>query len=230
MSEQRLAELISAIAHELRSPLTSVKGFSATLAKKWDRFDDGQRRSFVETIATDAERMSRIVTEVLDLARIESGRLELHLVDVDVAALVRRAVERLPGGEPGGRVAIEVDGEPRAWADPERLAGVVRSLVENALKFSDEPVIVTVAARDGRAAISVADRGPGIEPELVPQIFSGPRRAAAAAAAGPTGSGLGLYLGRRVVEAHGGTLAVETAPGAGATFTVTVPASADGAV
>lgn len=223
MSEQRLAELISAIAHELRSPLTSVKGFSATLAKKWERFDDAQRRSFVETIAADAERMSRIVSEVLELARLESGRLELHRTEVDVGAVVRRAVERLPGAA-DGRVAVEVDGEPRAWADAQRLESVVRSLVENALKFSgDEPVTVTAGAGDGGAVISVADRGPGIEPELVPQIFSGPRRGVAAAQ--PTGSGLGLYLGARLVEAHGGTIAVESAPGEGATFTVTVPAA-----
>jgi two-component system OmpR family sensor kinase len=82
-------------------------------------------------------------------------------------------------------------------------------------------VTVTARARDGAAAISVTDRGPGIEPEHVPQIFSGPRPGAAAAQ--PTGSGLGLYLGARLVEAHGGTIAVETAPGEGATFTVTVP-------
>ena len=86
MSDPRLAEMISKMAHELRSPLTSVKGFSSMLMKRWDRFTDEQKFQFVETIHHDAERMSRIVSEVLDLARLESGRLELHKANHDAGA------------------------------------------------------------------------------------------------------------------------------------------------
>src|ERR671910_1340909 len=89
----RFAELISKIAHELRSPLTSVKGFSATLVKRWDRFTDEQKLQFVETIHADAERMGRIVSEVLDLARLETGRFELNPTAVNAKATVDRAVE-----------------------------------------------------------------------------------------------------------------------------------------
>src|SRR5918994_5081612 len=95
MDDVRFADLISKIAHELRSPLTSVKGFSATLVKRWDRFTDDQKLQFVETIHSDAERMGRIVSEVLDLARLESGRLEIHPADVEIAPIARQSAEHL---------------------------------------------------------------------------------------------------------------------------------------
>src|ERR687895_1197766 len=112
----RFAEMISKIAHELRSPLTSVKGFSATLLKRWDRFNDEQRLQFVETIHADAERMGRIISEVLDLARLESGRLELHPDDVQVAAVARKAVEQLGSG-PEDRVVVDIDSSVVVHAD-----------------------------------------------------------------------------------------------------------------
>src|SRR5918992_5670333 len=95
----KFAEMINKIAHELRSPLTSVKGFSSTLIKRWEKFTDEQKREFVETIHFDAERMSRIVSEVLDLARLESGRLELRRESVDLGGVARMVVERLPESE-----------------------------------------------------------------------------------------------------------------------------------
>src|SRR3989337_4166550 len=108
MSDPRLAEMISKMAHELRSPLTSVKGFSSMLIKRWDRFTDEQRLQFVETIHHDAERMSRIVSEVLDLARLESGRLELHRANHDLGPIAERAVRNTeihPGSE---RIAASI--------------------------------------------------------------------------------------------------------------------------
>jgi signal transduction histidine kinase len=224
MSDQRLAELISRIAHELRSPLTSIKGFSATLANKWDRFNDEQRRQFVETINVDADRMSRIISEVLDLARAESGRLELSRAEVGVASVARRAVDDLADVGETDRVEVAVDAEVSVWVDPERMQHVLRNLIENAIKFSDRGP-VTVDAREGGdvVEIDVRDEGFGIEPERLPEIFSGP--APRGSAASPSGTGLGLYLTRRLVEAHGGRITVESVPGQGSTFTVSVPAA-----
>jgi len=222
MSDVRFAELIGKIAHELRSPLTSVKGFSATLIKRWDRFTDEQRLQFVETIHADAERMGRIVSEVLDLARLEAGRLELQLARLDVAAVMEKAasnVAELAGAE---RVAIDVEPGLVAWADADRLEHVVTNLVENAIKFSDAGAI-TVSARsvDGWVELSVTDEGIGIEKERIGELFSGP--APSGQRTGPSGSGLGLYLTRLLVEAHGGTIAVDSEAGAGSTFTVRIP-------
>jgi signal transduction histidine kinase len=222
MSEVNLAELISKIAHELRSPLTSVKGFSSMLLTRWDRFTDEQRYQFVETIAADAERMGRIVTEVLDLARMESGRLELHRTMVDVRPLIEAAAARsaeLPGAD---RVVVEVEDGLTAWADAERLESVVSNLIENAIKFSDDGA-VTIAGRgvDSNTVISVSDKGVGIASELLPHVFSGPTQIGGRAT--PSGSGLGLYLSRGLIELHDGRIDADSAPGKGSTFTVTLP-------
>lgn len=222
MPEVSFAELISKIAHELRSPLTSVKGFSATLVDRWDRFTDEQRLQFVETIHADAERMGRIISEVLDLARLEAGRLELHPDDVEVAVVARKAVDQLPGAG-NDRVVVDVDSSVVVYADPERLGHVLTNLVENAIKFSDDGAITVGAARDGdNVQIIVADHGVGIEEERQGEIFSGP--APSGQRSGPSGTGLGLYLTRRLVEAHSGSISVESKPGEGARFTVTLPA------
>ena len=219
----RFAEMISKIAHELRSPLTSVKGFSSTLLRRWDRFTDEQKLQFVETIHADAERMGRIVAEVLDLARLESGRFELHATTTNLRAVTAEAadgVSRLPGSE---RVAIEVSEDATVWADPERLGHVLGNLLENAIKFSDDgPISVsTRSGSHGTLEVVVSDRGVGIEEERLPHIFSGP--APVAQRAGPSGTGLGLYLTKRIVEAHGGSITVESAPDRGSTFVVALP-------
>jgi signal transduction histidine kinase len=216
--------MISRIAHELRSPLTSVKGFSSMLVNRWDRFSDKQRFQFVETIYADAERMGRIVTEVLDLARMEAGRLELHPLPVSVPELVERAIKRvseLPGSD---RVTTRVPPGLTAWADPERFEGVVANVIENAIKFSDDgPVTVAGTRVDDMVRIVVTDRGVGITPERLAQVFDGPDSSSDSSSA-PSGTGLGLYLSRGLIEAHGGSIDVTSEPGAGSTFTITIPA------
>jgi signal transduction histidine kinase len=215
----RFADMISKIAHELRSPLTSVKGFSATLVKRWDRFTDEQRLQFIETIHHDAERMGRIVSEVLDLARLEAGRLELQLQHTSLREIASKAVANHSGLEGAERVRIDIAEDATVFADPERLGHALSNLVENAIKFSDEgPVVISA---DGVGTITVSDEGVGIPEETIGGIFSGP--APHAQKSGPSGSGLGLYLTRRLVEAHDGTVSVESRVGEGSKFTITLP-------
>jgi signal transduction histidine kinase len=218
------AEMISKIAHELRSPLTSLQGFSSTLIKRWDRFTDEQRKELVATIGYDAKRMGRIVAEILDLARMEAGRLELSPAAAELRHIAETAVEglaQLPGIE---RVSLDIPELLTAWADPIRIGHVISNLLENALKFSDEGPIEISAERSGdKVMIRFADRGVGIEAERVDAIFDGPAPAVGGKAS-PSGSGLGLYLSKKLVLAHGGELTVESEPGEGSTFTVTLPA------
>lgn len=223
MDDVRFAEMISKIAHELRSPLTSVKGFSSTLVSRWDRFTDEQRKQFVETIHADAERMARIVSEVLDLARLEANRLELNPNQVQLGGLVEKVAGSHSELNGAARISIEVDEDAVVWADPERLTHVLSNLIENAIKFSDDgPIVVSSKpAPEGAVTIRVSDQGVGIDPEALPHIFEGP--ASEAQKAMPSGSGLGLYLSRRLVEAHGGTLEAESTAGVGATFSLTLP-------
>jgi signal transduction histidine kinase len=224
MNEARIADMISKIAHELRSPLTSVKGFSAMLVSRWDRFTDEQRFQFVETIHADAERMGRIVTEVLDLARMEAGRLELHPVTVPVPGVVQKALDRLselPGAE---RIETRIPPELTVWADAERLEGVIANLIENGVKFSDNgPVLITASSGpEAMVSISVSDEGVGIAPNDLEHVFAGPGGTTSRST--PSGSGLGLYLSKGLIEAHGGSITVESKLTKGSVFTVTLPA------
>ena len=222
MSDVRFAELIARTAHDLRSPLTSIKGFSATLAGNWERFTDDQRRRFVETIHSDADRMSRIISEVVDLARLEAGGLQLDLIEVSVRALARRARDEVGRTQDVSRVEIVAPADDSAVADPDRLVNVLVCLIENAVTLSDSgPVLVRLSRKDGETLISVRDSGPGIEPERVAGIFDGP--AAPDGAGSFKAGGLGLYIARRLVEAHGGRIWVESVPAAGTTFTIALP-------
>jgi signal transduction histidine kinase len=227
MGEVQLAELISKIAHELRSPLTSVKGFSSMLITRWDRFTDEQRFQFVETIAADADRMGRIVSEVLDLARMEAGRLELNITEVPAGVVVDRALARtkdLPGAE---RVEVSLPDDLAIRGDVERLEAIVANLLENAIKFSDEgPIEVAGSGSAATASISVRDRGVGIRPDRLEHLFSGTGPPGEGAA--PTGTGLGLYLTRGLVELHGGSISVASKLGEGSTFTVSLPGGSEG--
>lgn len=221
--DRRRADLISTLAHELRSPVTTVKGFSATLLKHWDRFDDAQRRELLGTVHADAERLTRLIAGLLDVSRLEAHRLELHRRVVDPVALVRSVVEgRVAAGDDADRFRLLPAGPlPELWADPDRVTQVVANLVDNAVRHGTGTVTVSVVA-DERApgvVLGVADQGQGVPAELRPMVFrrfssSGPRR----------GTGLGLYVVRGLTEAHGGTVEVGDAPGGGAVFRVLLPA------
>ncbi len=145
------AALISTISHELRSPLTGVKGFSSTLLRRWDRFSDEQKRLMLETIEADADRVTRLITELLDVSRIDSGRLRIHAQPLDTRSAFTRHVERYAatGVEPD-RFAIDVeDGGEEIWADPDRLDQVLANLVENALKHGSGTVGLHCRPADG---------------------------------------------------------------------------------
>jgi signal transduction histidine kinase len=216
------AETISKIAHELRSPLTSIKGFSSTLASKWERFNDDQKKQFVETISTDADRMGRIIGEVLDLARLQAGRMELNVHEHSVADVIKRAMHKQqtrPGSE---RVRIELDPAVTLVGDLDHLETVLGHLIENAIKYSEDGEVMVTAHQDPSGTfISVSDNGQGISSDRFEDLFDGPSSIGTHT---PYGSGLGLYLSRSIVERHGGTIAVTSEQGSGSVFEVTLPA------
>lgn len=226
--ERDRADLVSTVAHELRSPLTSVKGFTATLLAKWHRFNDDQKRVMLETVNADADRVTRLITELLDVSRIEAGRLEMHRQVVDLPEEVRKVIAgRVAAGEPAGRFRFETRGVlPEMWLDPDKMDQILGNLVENAVRHGAGTVTIVVepdAHKEG-AAVSVRDEGEGIPPEAVQRVFRQFWRGPGGNRRG--GTGLGLYIVKGLVEAHGGVISVRRAPGGGAEFRFTVPAGA----
>ncbi|MFF1867927.1 PAS domain-containing sensor histidine kinase [Streptomyces sp. CB03911] len=238
-TERSHAELIATVAHELRSPLTSVKGFTATLLAKWERFTDGQKRLMLETVDADADRVTRLIAELLDISRIDAGRLEVRKQVVDLAAAVRRHVDgKVAAGIPENRFDIRIT-EPltQLWADPDKVDQVLGNLLENAVRHGEGTVTIEVAPakevveapvweRPGTpprvlegTAVTVSDEGGGIPEESMPRVFTrfwrGSKRG---------GTGLGLYIVKGIVEAHGGSIRVDRAPGGGARFRFILPA------
>ncbi|RII18715.1 Alginate biosynthesis sensor protein KinB [Streptomyces sp. YIM 130001] len=229
-TERSHAELIATVAHELRSPLTSVKGFTATLLAKWERFTDDQKRLMLETVDADANRVTRLIAELLDISRIDSGRLEVRRQPVDIGAAVGRHVQaHIAAGQPAGRFLIRVEQPlPDLWADPDKIDQVLSNLLENAVRHGEGTVTIEVAAaRLGEArlknqaegtAVTVSDEGPGIPEDSMGRVFTrfwrGSKRG---------GTGLGLYIVKGIVEAHGGSITVGRAPGGGARFRFTLP-------
>jgi signal transduction histidine kinase len=224
-AERSRADLVSTVAHELRSPLTSVKGFTATLLAKWPRFTDDQKLVMLETVNADADRVTRLITELLDVSRIESGRIEVHRELVDIPAQARKVIAgRVAAGESEDRFRLEVsDGLPETWLDADKIFQILANLIENALRHGAGTVTIMVEpARTGNApgvAVSVRDQGQGIAPELAPRVFRQFWRVKRRG-----GAGLGLFIVKGLVEAHGGTIAVHQAPGGGAEFRFTMPA------
>ncbi len=220
-TDRSRADLVSTVAHELRSPLTSVKGFTATLLAKWDRFNDEQKKLMLETVNADADRVTRLLTELLDVSRIDAGRLEMRTQVVDVAQSVQKAVAgRVAAGEPQDRFVVQVqDGRPETWADPDKMDQVVANLVENALRHGAGTVTISVRPQDGGTEVVVGDEGPGIPEEVASRVFTrfwrGNKRG---------GTGLGLYIVKGLVEAHGGTVEVGRSPSGGAQFRFLLPA------
>jgi signal transduction histidine kinase len=208
------------VAHELRSPLTSVKGFTATLLTKWDRFNDEQKKLMLQTVNADSDRVTRLISELLDVSRIEAGRLELRKQVVDLPAVVQRDFDaRIAAGESADRFRLVARGAlPEMWVDPDKLAQVVGNLIENALRHGAGTVTVTVEPSDVGAVVSVADEGDGIPPQAQSRIFTKFWRGGSRG-----GTGLGLYIAKGIVEAHGGSIEVGHSPAGGALLRFELP-------
>jgi PAS domain S-box-containing protein len=214
-------EIVSTVSHELRSPLTSVKGYTSLLLNRWDRLRDDQKRMMLEQVNHDADRVTRLITELLDISRLESGRLVLRRQMVDLAALVAGVIEKVQMEYPDLEADVEFPTLPQVYADPDKIVQVLTNLVENACKYgSPKGLRVDAVVDDGEVAIAVRDRGEGIPETDVSKIFTKFFRRAETK---PTGSGLGLWISRGLVEAHGGKLTATSIPGEGSTFRFTLP-------
>jgi PAS domain S-box-containing protein len=215
-------EIVSTVSHELRSPLTSVKGYTSLLLNRWDRLPDDQKQMMLEQVNHDADRVTRLITELLDISRLETGRLRLRRQLVDLPKLASSVVEKVSLEYPELEASTEFPSEfPKVYADPDKVEQVLTNLVENACKYgSPRGLRIFGGIDDGKVSVAVADRGEGIPPADLPRVFTKFFRRSEGR---PTGSGLGLWISRGLVESHGGDLTAESAPGSGATFRFTLP-------
>jgi two-component system phosphate regulon sensor histidine kinase PhoR len=223
--ERLRRELTANVSHELRTPLTSIKGFAETLLGGAMR-DEVTCRRFLEIIDKEANRLVKLVDDLLDLSRLESQRISLELARVDVGDLVADTLTRLrPLAGSRDLQLRPADAEVTVLADRDRLAQVLMNLLDNAIKFTPEDGRIAVGWRtvNGEVEVTVADTGPGISAADLPHVFERFYKADRARPAVPGGSGLGLAIAKHIVEAHGGRIRVASTPGAGTTFAFTVP-------
>jgi signal transduction histidine kinase len=229
--ELRVAQLqsdfVSAVSHEFRSPLTTLRGITELLAN--DRLaDESRRRQSYVFLERETGRLQRLVEDLLDFGRMESGRKQYRIAPHDVFGVVRAAVAEFREEALASGFQVEMELDSRAatiQADEEALRRAIRNLLENAVKYSPECRTVWVEGRVNhrQAAISVRDRGMGIDPRERRQIFQKFVRGAAAKKAGIKGTGIGLSMVRQIVEACGGEIRLESATGEGSTFTILLP-------
>lgn len=217
--------IISTVSHELRSPLTSVKGYVSLLLNRWDRIEDDKKREMLAQVHHDADRVTRLVTELLDISRLETGRLVLRRQLVDVERLATSVLDKVRMAHPALDCRVDVaDDVPEVYADPDKLEQVLTNLVENAAKYGSlHGMVVGGTVVGGHVVVSVTDTGEGIPADDLPRVFTKFFRRDHGR---PTGTGLGLWISRGLVEAHGGELTATSEPGRGATFTFTLPTDA----
>jgi signal transduction histidine kinase len=216
------SEVVSTVSHELRSPLTSVKGYTSLLLNRWERLKDEQKRMMLEQVHHDADRVTRLITELLDISRLETGRLVLRRQMVDVAKLADEVVDKLRLAYMELDCTVEFPDEfPQVYADPDKIEQVLTNLVENAAKYaSTEGMRVIGSADSSDVRVSVSDKGEGIPHSDLTKVF---KKFFRRDMGRPTGTGLGLWISRGLVEAHGGRLTAESTVGEGSTFSFTLP-------
>jgi signal transduction histidine kinase len=218
--------IVSAVSHELRSPLTSLRGYTSLLLKQWDTVGDDDRKSMLQQIDRDARRVSRMIGELLDIARLEMGRVPLNRVEFDIAKLSTDVIDNVRMAYDDCEVDLQAPNGLQVWADPDKISQVLTNLIENACKYASPKGIVLRIAEsqdDNLVVGEVIDHGPGIPQADLNRLFE---QFFQSSQGRPTGTGLGLWISRGLVEAHGGTLTASSDGTNGSTFRFTLPTNA----
>jgi signal transduction histidine kinase len=234
-ANERLKELdrmkddfMSMVTHELRTPLTSIRAFSEILRQD-PNVELSQRKKFLDIITKETERLTRLINQVLDLSKIESGRAEWHESQVDLKEVISDSVTGMGQVFEEKDIRVEVqlpESVPPVPGDVDRIIQVLLNLLSNAVKFCEPGrghIEIALTEREDELRVDVRDNGPGVSPQDEAVIFDKFRQAGDTLTNKPQGTGLGLPISRQIVEHHGGRLWVERAPGGGACFSFTLP-------
>ncbi|MBI4903350.1 MAG: DUF4118 domain-containing protein [Acidobacteria bacterium] len=228
-SDELKSTLLDAIAHEFKTPLTTIKVSTTTLLSSGPLSGE-QQRDFISLVDEEADRLSSLVTDAIAMARLESGRMQVHLEHIDMAELIRRVVSQMKLALEDHSVELRFAGDlPAVPADPALIELVLRQLLGNAAKYSGSKGRIEIRLRreENELVVTVQDRGPGIPASDLPRVFEKFYRAANTRLQVP-GAGLGLHIAREIVEAHSGQITVESAAGQGACFRIQLPLAGQG--
>jgi len=222
---QRLKdELVSTVSHELRTPLSSVLGFSELLLTR--QLSEEKRQLYIQTIYKEAQRLSALINDFLDIQRMEKGRLTYHFEEVNLGELAREVVATYSSLSEAHTLTLDLPPDlPPVQADPERLRQVLGNLLSNAIKFSPRGgrVNVSVQVEGGEVLVTVSDEGIGIPAEALPHLFEKFFRVDSSDQREIRGTGLGLAICKGIVEAHQGRIWAQSQEGAGTTITFSLP-------
>jgi len=215
-------------AHDLRNPIGIIKGFTEILLQDMLGEIRGQQREFIEKIRKASNTMLNLVNDLLDVSAIEAGRLDLHLQDVDLSSFLKECHEsnRLLAQNKSIELKLDCPGNlPNIKMDMDRINQVVNNLITNAIKFSHPETVITMGAeRKGeKVHVWVKDQGQGIPPDEIPKVFAEFGKTSVRPTAGEKSTGLGLAICKRMIEAHGGAIRVESKVGEGSIFTFQLP-------
>ncbi|HET7874975.1 MAG TPA: response regulator, partial [Methylomirabilota bacterium] len=221
-------EFVSMVSHELRTPLTSIQGYVELLLEDRQASSTDERRECLTVVKNNAQRLLGLINDLLDLSRIEAGRIDLHRTSVDLTRLIREVADSVRPLIDAKRQQLALDlsdGLPAVWADADRVTQILTNLISNAHKYTPAEGRITVAARraDGGVRVDIQDTGIGLSPEEQAQLFTRFFRAGQPRAGPASGTGLGLVITRLLVELHGGNISVSSAPGQGSTFSFSLP-------
>jgi signal transduction histidine kinase/putative methionine-R-sulfoxide reductase with GAF domain len=220
------SQLLSTVSHELRTPLASIKGFATTLLRDDVDWDDQSRHEFLSIIDEESDRLTELISNLLDMSRVEAGALRVEVEPTNLRPLIEETANEFQMMTHNYQFVVKLPSPlPAVMADPRRARQVLRNLVENAVKYTPAggPIVISAQATPNFVQISVADRGIGIEAQLLESIFDRFYQVDSASTRKVGGSGLGLSISKAIVEAHGGRIWAESQPGVGSTFHFMLP-------
>ncbi|HXG58764.1 MAG TPA: ATP-binding protein, partial [Thermoanaerobaculia bacterium] len=224
--DRKKDEFLSVASHELRTPLTTIKGYTQLLAQTAGELKDDERSTYLNAVLSEVERMMGLISELLDVSRIETNRLQIHPAPVRWGEFVERRVSAFRVQHPGRRIRFErAAPDAVVLADPDRMRQVIDNLLSNAIKYSPEgsDIEVETSCESGFLLTSVIDHGIGIPGDEIPQLFERFHRARNVSSRYYGGLGLGLYIARAIIESHHGSIHVDSQEGGGSRFTIRLP-------
>jgi signal transduction histidine kinase len=215
-------DFVSTISHELRTPLGFIKGYSTSLLRQDTSWDADTQREFLTIIDEEADRLSLLIENVLESARLQSKTLPLRFQPLRLDAVLRDVVQRVSARHKDLEISMQLDSVAPVYGDGVRLAQVFDNLFTNAVKYAPgAPIVILLNQVDDNAVVSFIDHGPGIPKESLPLIFERFYRVRGEKTI--TGTGLGLYICKQIIQAHRGKIWAESTPGQGTTFFIELP-------